>query len=60
MLERLASESSMNVYEFLMTMRQQRVHLVQTLVRGGGGGSVSWESGWSALSVYQFLLSLDQ
>ena len=43
MLERLASESSMNVYEFLMRMRQQRVHLVQTLVSWGRGECVMGE-----------------
>ena len=33
MLERIMSESTVNVYAFLTHMRTQRVHLVQTLVR---------------------------
>ncbi|CAI8043302.1 Receptor-type tyrosine-protein phosphatase F [Geodia barretti] len=33
MLEKIASESSVNVYECLTKMRQQRIHLVQTLVQ---------------------------
>lgn len=36
MLERIMSENTVNVYEFLTRLRQQRVHMVQTLVRGGG------------------------
>ena len=52
MLEKIASESSVNVYECLTKMRQQRIHLVQTLVcwrgkRGGRRVSVSWGSRWS-------------
>ena len=37
MLERMMSEKTVNVYEFLTHMREQRVHMVQTLVRRGGG-----------------------
>ena len=37
MLERMMSEKTVNVYEFLTHMREQRVHMVQTLVSLGGG-----------------------
>ena len=36
MLERIMSESTVNVYEFLTHMRRQRVFMVQTLVRWPG------------------------
>ena len=53
MLERIKAESSINIYEFVSTLRKQRVLMVQTIVSANYLFSLFWYySAFSRVSIF--------